>query len=94
MKKWIVLLLTVCLLCSVLAGCGKKITAEEAYKIVQKDLAKTTSAAIESLDIHEGTYEGKACYNIFVTVNGVHLNYAVSQTGQILYSGVGEAHSH
>lgn len=94
MKKWIALLLTVCLLCSTLAGCGKKITAEEAYIIVQKDVAKTTSAAIESLDIHEGTYEGKDCYNIFITVSGVHLTYVISTGGKILYSGAGEAHTH
>ena len=94
MKKWIALLLTACLLCGALAACGKKITQEEAYEIVQKDLAKTTSAAVESLHIHEGAYDGKACFNIYVTVGGVSLYYAVSETGSILYKGAGEEHSH
>ena len=93
MKKWIALLLLACLVCSLLAGCGKKITAEEAYQIVLEDLGETLAATAETPHIHEGTFEGAACYNIFVTVNGLSMNYVVSQTGKLLHKGPGE-HSH
>ena len=93
MKKWIALLLTVCLLCGVLAGCNKKITAEEAYQIVLDDLGETLAATATSPHIHEATYDNKPCFNIFVTVNGVSLNYVISETGKILHKGPGE-HSH
>ena len=93
MKKWIALLLMACLLCSMLAGCGKKITSEEAYQIVLDDLGKTLAATAESPHIHTGTYEDKPCFNIFVTVNGMSMQYIISETGKILHKGAGE-HSH
>ena len=99
MKKVIALLLAACLLCGLLAACGgkKEITAEEAYQVVLEDLKETYGEAIadtaESPHIHESTYEGKACYNIFVTVSGMSLQYVISRTGDVLYTGAGE-HSH
>ena len=93
MKKWIALALAACLLCSLLSGCGKKVTAEEAYQIVLDDLGETLAATAESPHVHEATYENKPCFNIFVTVNGVSMNYIVSETGKILHKGAGE-HSH
>lgn len=92
MKKWIAMLLLAALLCSVLAGCKAKITAEEAYQIVLDDLG-VAAALAETPHIHDATYENKPCFNIFVTVNGISLNYIVSQTGKILHKGPGE-HSH
>ena len=93
MKKWIALLLMACLLCSMLSGCGKKITSEEAYQIVLEDLGETLAATAEAPHIHTGTYEDKPCFNIFVTVNGMSLQYIISETGKILHKGPGE-HSH
>lgn len=93
MKKWIALLLLGCLLCGMLSGCGKKITAEEAYQIVLEDLGETLAATAEAPHIHTGTYEDKPCFNIFVTVNGMSLQYIISETGKILHKGPGE-HSH
>lgn len=93
MKKWIALLLLGCLLCSMLAGCGKKITSEEAYQIVLKDLGEALAATAEAPHIHTATYEDKPCFNIFVTVNGMSLQYIISETGKILHKGPGE-HSH
>ena len=93
MKKVIALLLMACLLCSMLAGCGKKITSEQAYQIVLDDLGETLAATAESPHIHTGTYEGKACFNIFVTVSGMSMQYIVSENGKILHKGAGE-HSH
>lgn len=92
MKKWIALLLMACLLCSMLAGCGKKITSDEAYQIVLKDLGESAANA-EDPHIHTATYDNKPCFNIYVTVSGVSLNYVISETGDILHKGIGE-HSH
>ena len=92
MKKWIAMLLLATILCGMLAGCGKKITAEEAYQIVLDDLGAAASLA-ESPHVHEATYEDKPCFNIFVTVDGLSLQYIVSESGKILHKGPGE-HSH
>ena len=92
MKKWIAILLLVGILCGLLAGCGKKVTAEEAWQIVLEDLGATADLAANP-HIHEATFEDKPCFNIFVEVNGVPLQYIVSQNGKILHKGPGE-HSH
>ena len=92
MKKWIAILLLIGIVCGLLAGCKKNITAEEAYQIVLEDMGVLAESA-ESPHIHEGTYEDKPCFNIFVTANGQSLQYIVSLTGKILYKGLGE-HSH
>ena len=92
MKQWIALFLLAAILCGMLAGCGKKITAEEAYQIVLDDLGAAASLA-ESPHVHEATYEDKPCFNIFVTVDGMTLQYIISESGKILHKGPGE-HSH
>ena len=92
MKKWIAILLLAGILCGMLAGCGKKVTAEEAWQIVAEDLGAVAEMA-EAPHIHEATYEDKPCFNIFVTVNGVSLQYIVSENGNILHKGPGQ-HSH
>lgn len=92
MKKWIAMLLLATILCGMLAGCGKKITAEEAYQIVLDDLGAAATLT-ESPHIHEATYEDKPCFNIFVTVDGLSLQYIISENGKILHKGAGE-HSH
>ncbi len=92
MKKWIALLLLVCIVGGMLAGCGKKVTADEAWQIVQKDLGAAAEMAANP-HVHEATFEDKPCFNIFVEVNGVPLQYIVSENGKILHKGPGE-HSH
>ena len=68
------------------------ITSNEAFEIVLEDLGLTSQEA-GSPHIHEGTYEGQSCYNIYVTAKGESLTYVVSTTGEILHKGEGE-HSH
>ena len=93
MKKTIALFLIVCLVGTLFCACGgKKITAQEAYAIVLEDLGPV-GEKVTSNHIHEGTYEGKPCFNIFITVDGQDFTYVVSQTGKILYKGLG-GHSH
>ena len=91
-KKLIALLLLVCLLCSLLAGCKSKITSEEALQIVMDDLGDAASLA-SSTHIHTGTHDGKPCFNIYVTVDGLPMAYVISDTGKILSKGAGD-HSH
>lgn len=90
MKKGLALLLMLCLLGAMLCACGgKKITAEEAFEIVLADLGDKAENAGEP-HIHESTYKS---YNIFVPVGDEPLVYVVSDTGEILHSGIG-THSH
>lgn len=100
MKKWFALLLSACLLCGMLAACqGKKveITQDEAIQKVLKDIEETygeeIAATVGQPHIHLGTYEGKPCFNIYITVSNMSLQYVISMTGDILHAGAGE-HSH
>ena len=68
------------------------ITSNEAFEIVLEDLGLTSQEA-DHPHIHEGTYEGQPCYNIYVTANGKSLTYVVSIKGEILHKGEG-GHSH
>ena len=92
MKKWIVMLVLVAMFGALLAGCKHEITGEEAFHVVLGDLVNVEGTPTNP-HIHTGTYEGKPCYNIYVTVNNTTLNYVVSMTGEILFKGLGE-HSH
>ena len=93
-KKTITLVLLVCLLGTLLCACGggKEITAQEAYQIVLADLGDLASSATAP-HIHEGTHGGKPCFNIYVTVNGMGMQYVISNTGKIISKGPG-GHSH
>jgi hypothetical protein len=94
MKKVVSVLLIICLLGTLLCACGgKKITAQEAYEIVLEDLGPVADKAA-SPHIHEGTFEGKACFNIFINVDGMDIVYVISDTGKILHKGPGTGHSH
>ena len=92
MKKWIAILLLVGILCGMLAGCGKKVTAEEAYQIVLDDLDMDISEA--NPHVHEGNFQDNECYYVYVTVDGENMFYAVHKfTGQILNIAKSD-HSH
>ena len=85
LKKTVVLVLIVCLLGTLLCACsGTKITAEEAYQIVLKDLGDLASS-VENPHIHES----KDGYNIYLTANGLQLAYLVSYSGKIVSKGPG-----
>lgn len=92
MKKWIAILLLIGILCGLLAGCGKKITAEEAWQIAAADLGITAEQA-GTPHVHEITYKNKPAYEISITADGTSWLYAVSQTGKILHKSIG-VHSH
>ena len=89
----LLLVIVVCLVGVIAFTCGdKKISSEEALEIVLEDLG-LTSQQVGSPHIHEGTYENKSCYNVYVTANGKSLTYVVSTEGEILHKGEG-SHSH
>ena len=101
MKKLVVLLLVACLLCTVLAACGKKeiITADEAYQIaldkLEKDYKITEElAATATRHIHETTVQGLPCFNIYITVGEASFQCVVTNTGDVLHCAPGEAHTH
>lgn len=88
-KKWIALLLLVCILGSMLIGCKGKITADEAAQIA---LAEIGIQPAEAPHVHESTYENKPCFNVFISVGELSLVYVISDTGNILYSGPSDHH--
>lgn len=94
-KRLFTLLLLTCMVIFTLCSCEseKKITDDEAFMIMIEDLGENSKDVSEP-HIHEGTYEGKDCYNIYITVNGESMIYVISMSGEILYKGDGSDHSH
>ena len=91
-KKWIAILLLVCILGGMLSGCKSKITAQEATQVVLADLGDTIQPN-ETPHVHQSTYQNKPCFNVFITVGDLSLVYVVSETGDILYKGPSD-HQH
>jgi hypothetical protein len=93
-KRLFALLAVVCILCSMLCACQpkKEITSEEAVQIVMNDLGDKAENAGEP-HVHNGTFENVACYDIYVTVDGLPFVYVISTEGEILHKGFGN-HSH
>ena len=75
-------------------SCAKdeEISADEAYAIVLEDL-KISKDDIPEPHIHTGTYENRACYNIYITLSGESFLYVISTYGDILSKGPA-THSH
>ena len=89
----IVLACVLCLVAVIVLTCNNGvITSDKAFEVVLNDLGITESQA-GSPHIHEGTYENKPCYNVYVTVDGKSLSYVISTKGEILHKGEG-SHSH
>ena len=93
-KRIFAMFILVCTVLVMVCGCEskKKITAGEAVSIVAKDLG-TDVESMGQPHIHSGTYSNQACFNIYVTVNGISYEYVVSVFGEILHKDPGE-HSH
>ena len=92
-KKLIACLLLFCIFACLVSGCAKKITAQEAANLVIDSLddGEQVSGAPH---VHESTYGGKDCFNVFITVGEESFLYIVSNTGEILAHAPSEAHSH
>ena len=92
-KKLIAYLLLFCIFACMLSGCSKKITAQEAANIVIESLDEGAQVS-GATHVHDSNYAGKACFNVFITVDGESFLYIVSDTGEILAHGPSDAHSH
>lgn len=94
MKKILSAVLLVCVIAVALCACQPKenITPDEAVQVVMEDLGILVNNA-SAPHVHEGTYEGEPCYNVYVTVGAASLVYVVSMQGKILHQGTG-SHSH
>lgn len=95
MKKIMTAILAAALLVALLAGCGSKaLSADDAKKVVLKDLGVTESQ-VTDIHVHiANSDDGTACYSIYLTVNGKQMEYLIHGiTGEILSSGEG-SHSH
>jgi len=84
MKRIIAALLLIAMLSCMLAACQEKeITSVEAMKIVQQDLGDASAEGTPH--IHEGKFQDKECFFVYITVRGENLVYAVEKaTGDIL----------
>lgn len=99
MKKRIIsLLLIAVMMVSLLAACGNDgpLTTDDATEVVLEDLG-VKEKNVDSLDVHITTAaDGTACYLVFVTVDGEHLEYVIhGLTGEILSKEEADhGHSH
>ena len=97
-KRVISLLLVAVMAFFLLSACGKNdgpLSAEDAKKVVLKDLG-TKESKVDSVDVHVSTFDGAACYAVYVSVGGQNWQYIVKGTsGEILQKAETEhAHSH
>lgn len=97
MKRLISLAIIAVMLLGMLAACGKSgpLTTDDAKKVVLSDLGVKESK-VDSIDVHITTVDGAACYAVYVTMNGEHLEYLVDGlTGEILsVEETDEGHHH
>ncbi len=92
-KRLLAALVAALLICCTLTACGEeKITPQQAYEAVLTDLGDAATSA-QSPHVHEGEYNGKNCYTIYVTVGEENLVYSVSFSGEILNKAHG-SHAH
>lgn len=84
-----------CLLAALLCGCTRQepITQQAAVESVLEYL-EVSVEEVGSFHLHEGSYDGKDCYNVYLTYNGHTHNYVVDKhTGEVL-AVLDGAHSH
>lgn len=96
-KRMISLLLVAVLALSLFAGCGSKkaLTADQAQKVVLKDLG-VKEKELDSFDYHVVTQDNVVCYLIYISMGDEHWQYTVAAaTGEILdKTQADHGHSH
>jgi uncharacterized membrane protein YkoI len=73
-------------LMGLMAGCKDDgpLTPEEAMEIVMEDMGIDQSD-VDSIDTHVTTVNGVACYVVYITVDGEHMQYLIDGvSGEIL----------
>ena len=93
-RRIIAIAFVLCLICAVLVGCSKNITADEACQVVYDDLGISAVQAGHP-HVHEGTFGDIPCYNIYITVGETNWFYSVTTEGEIVnIAEIDEEHSH
>jgi predicted small lipoprotein YifL len=85
-KRLISLLLITVLALSLLTACGNDgpLAPEDAMEIVMEDMGIDQSD-VDSIDTHVTTVNGVACYVVYITVDGEHMQYLIDGvSGEIL----------
>ena len=99
MKRSMVILLLIAMVGGMLMACdpGEEeggITSDQAVKIAYEDL-NVSQEDVASVHVHEGTYEGELCYNVYINAQYNQKTYVISRiTGKILAIQDGTGHSH
>ncbi len=97
-KRIVSLLMIAVLVIGLLAACGNDgpLTTDDAKQVVLEDLG-IKEKDVDSLDVHITTAaDGTACYLVYVTVDGEHLEYVIDGlSGEILSKEEADhGHSH
>ena len=96
LKKIVIAILLVSLVGALFCGCEeqKSITDQQAAFAVLEEMGITMEDT-DSLHIHEGTYNGVAVFNVYITVDGHSYTYVVSAAdATILNVTEGAGHTH
>ena len=96
LKKILTVVLLACLVAALFCGCDeqKSITDQEAAFAVLEEMGISMEDT-DSLHIHEGAYNGKDVFNVYITVGGHSYTYVVSAAdGAILSVTEGAGHAH
>ena len=97
-KRIVSLLMITVLALSLLAACGGNngaLTVDEAKSIALKDMGVKESK-VDSVDVHISTVDGVACYVVYISIDGEHMQYTINGlSGEILAKvETDEGHSH
>lgn len=88
-KRILALMLTLFIMCGVLAACGsEKITVEKAQQIALEDMGVSANEAT----VHAHTAQDGS-FTVFVTHNGENMTYVIGTDGQIVTKAEG-GHTH
>lgn len=94
LKRSTAILLLIIMVAGMFTACQPSITSEEAIQVALADM-KADEADVESVHVHEGTYQNQACYNVYITVDGTSMTYVIAfHGGEILAKMEGAGHSH
>ena len=98
MKKILAMMLTLCAILIVFAGCGNQeptktpLTTADAVQAVLRDLDMEIDEV--SPHVHPGNFQDSEVYYVYVTVDGENMAYAVDKySGEILNIAKSD-HSH
>lgn len=88
MKKYFVILLSLVMALSLLAGCGEEkskfVTEKEAVAIAM-EAAGVTEKQASDVHAHVGSYDGRPCYSIHITAGSVEYEIVIeAATGTVL----------